>query len=80
MSRLGYTVQVLREALRLCPPVVVAGRTATRDIKVDRYRVQARSMVLVGVFEMQRDPALWESPLDFNPDRFSPENVSRLDR
>jgi len=34
----------------------------------------------VGVFEMQRDPALWESPLDFNPDRFSPENVSRLDR
>jgi cytochrome P450 len=80
VSALGYTVQVLREALRLCPPVVVAGRTAVRDIEVDGFRVQARSMVLVGVFGMQRDPALWENPLDFDPDRFSPENISGLDR
>jgi cytochrome P450 len=80
VSRLGYTVQVLREALRLCPPVVVAGRTAMRDIEVDGYRVRARSMVLVGVFGMQRDPALWENPLDFDPDRFNTENISRLDR
>lgn len=80
VSRLEYTAQVLREALRLCPPVVVAGRTAMRDIEVDGYRVQARSTVLVGVFGMQRDPALWENPLDFDPDRFSPENICRLDR
>ena len=80
VSRLGYTVQVLREALRLCPPVVVAGRTALRDIEVDGYRVPARSMVLVGVFGMQRDPALWDDPLEFDPDRFSPQNIGRLDR
>jgi cytochrome P450 len=80
VSRLGYTVQVLREALRLCPPVVVAGRTALRDIEVDGYRVPARSMVLVGVFGMQRDPALWDHPLEFDPDRFSPQNIGRLDR
>jgi cytochrome P450 len=80
VPRLGYTVQVLREALRLCPPVVVAGRTAMRDIEVDGYKVEARSMVLVGVFGMQRDPALWENPLDFNPDRFDPEHFSSLDR
>ncbi len=80
VRQLGYTVQVLREALRLCPPVVVAGRTAMRDIEVDNYRVQSGSMVLVGVFGMQRDPALWENSLEFNPDRFSSENFSRLDR
>ena len=73
-------MQVLREALRLCPPVVVAGRTALRDIEVDGYRVPARSMVLVGVFGMQRDPALWDNPLEFDPDRFSPQNIGRLDR
>lgn len=77
---LGYTVQVLREALRLCPPVVVAGRTATRDIAVDGYRVQQGSMVLVGVFGMQRDPALWDNPLDFDPARFAPENMTGQDR
>lgn len=80
VSRLGYTVQVFREALRLCPPVAVAGRTAMRDIEVDGYRVQARSMILVGVFGMQRDPMLWDEPLDFDPDRFSPEKINSLDR
>jgi cytochrome P450 len=37
-------------------------------------------MVLVGVFGMQRDPALWDNPLEFDPDRFSPQNIGRLDR
>jgi cytochrome P450 len=80
VPRLGYTVQVLREALRLCPPVVVAGRTAMRDIEVDNYRVQAGDMVLVGIFGMQRDPALWNNPLDFDPERFNPGNIEGRDR
>jgi len=80
VSQLGYTGQVVSEALRLCPPVPVAGRAAMRDIEVDGYRVEAGSMVLVGTFGMQRDPALWDNPLEFNPDRFSPDNTSSIGR
>ena len=80
IPRLGYTQQVLREAMRLCPPVSVAGRTAMRDIEVDGYRAEAGSMVLVGIYAMQRDPALWEDALVFDPDRFSPQNMKSLDR
>jgi cytochrome P450 len=80
VSELGYTGQVISEALRLCPPVPVAGRTAMRDIEVDGYRVEAGSMVLVGTFGMQRDPTLWDNPLEFNPDRFSATNIGRIDR
>jgi cytochrome P450 len=80
VSRLEYTVQVVREAMRLCPPVVVAGRTALRDIAVDGYLVPARSMVLVGIFGIHRDPALWDDPLAFDPDRFSPDRMKELDR
>jgi cytochrome P450 len=80
VARLPYTVQVVREALRLCPPVPVAGRTALRDIVVDGCRVEKGSMVLVGIFGMQRDPALWDDPLTFDPDRFSADNLARLDR
>jgi cytochrome P450 len=80
IPRLGYTQQVFREAMRLCPPVSVAGRTAMRDIEVDGYRAERGSMVLVGIYAMQRDPALWEDALVFDPDRFSPQNMKSLDR
>lgn len=80
VTALPYTTQVVHEALRLCPPVPVAGRTAMRDIAVDGCRVEAKSMVLVGIFGMHRDPALWDNPLAFDPDRFSAANVATLDR
>ena len=41
VPRLGYTVQVFHEALRLCPPAAGVGRLAMRDIAVDGYRVEA---------------------------------------
>ena len=44
-----------------------------RDIEVDGYRVEAGSMVLVGIYGMHSDPALWTHPLVFDPDRFSRE-------
>jgi cytochrome P450 len=80
VAHLPYTVQVVHEALRLCPPVPVAGRTAMRDIAVDGCRVEAGSMVLVGIFGMHRDPALWDHPLAFDPDRFSAASSAGLDR
>ena len=73
VPRLGYTIQVLHEALRLCPPAAAIGRMATRDIEVDGYRVQAGTMLAVGIYALHRDPALWDNPLAFDPDRFSPE-------
>lgn len=80
VPRLEFTVQVLHEALRLCPPVPVAGRTALRDIDVDGYRIEAGSMVLVGIFGLHSDPAVWTRPLVFDPDRFSRENTLSRDR
>lgn len=80
VPRLVYTTQVLKEALRLCPPASGVGRLALRDIEVDGYRVEAGSIVAIGINAMHRDPALWEHPLVFDPDRFSPENSKNRDR
>jgi cytochrome P450 len=77
---LGYTVQVLHEALRLCPPAAVTGRTAMRDIEVDGYRVEAGTLLTVGIYALHRDPALWRHPLLFDPDRFSPQHSDGRDR
>lgn len=80
VPRLTYTAQVLNESLRLCPPAAGVGRTATQDIVVDGYRVEAGSIVAIGISAVHRDPALWDHPLAFNPDRFSPENSKIRDR
>jgi cytochrome P450 len=80
MPRLTYTVQVLHEALRLCPPGATGARMAMKDIEVDGYRVEAGTMLLFGIYAVQRDPALWDDPLTFDPDRFSPENSKGRDR
>jgi cytochrome P450 len=77
---LPYTRQVLNEALRLCPPAAGVGRLALRDIAVDGFRVEAGTLVGIGIHAVHRDPALWERPLEFDPDRFSPERVKQQDR
>jgi cytochrome P450 len=73
VAELGYTVRVLHEALRLCPPAAGTLRSPTRDIVVDGYRVEAKTIALVSFYAMHRDPTLWADPLRFDPDRFLPE-------
>ena len=51
-----------------------------QDFDVDGYRVEAGTVVMVGIYAMHRDPALWDHPLVFDPDRFSPANSKDRDR
>lgn len=80
LPRLPYTVQVVREALRLCPPAPTGTRMACRDLRVGDYRVEAGTMVIIGRMAVQRDPTLWADPLTFDPDRFSEANSAARDR
>ncbi|QIV80334.1 cytochrome P450 [Mycolicibacterium frederiksbergense] len=80
VGRLGYTVQVIKEALRLCPPGPTGSRRATKDVEVAGYRVEAGTMLVFGRMSVQRDPSLWANPLQFDPDRFSPQNAKDRDR
>lgn len=80
VPHLGYTTQVFHEALRLCPPAAGVGRLTLRDIDVAGHRIEAGTLVAVGIYALHRDPAIWPDPERFDPDRFSPENVKGRDR
>lgn len=80
VARLDFTVRVLQEALRLCPPGPTGTRMATRDVEVAGYRVEAGTMLAFGRMAVQTDPDLWDDTLRFDPDRFSPEHADGRDR
>jgi cytochrome P450 len=80
VPRLGHTVRVLHEALRLCPPGAGTMRLLNTDLAVDGYRLQAGTAAVVSFYAMHRDPELWDDPLTFDPDRFLPERAQGRSR
>lgn len=80
VPRLGYTIQVLKESMRLCPPGATGSRMTTEDVEVAGYRVPAGTMLVVGRMSVHRDPTLWPDPLRFDPDRFTEEASRGRDR
>ncbi|WP_425072322.1 cytochrome P450 [Sagittula sp. S175] len=65
------TDRVFREALRLMPPVQITPRRALRDFEWRGHAIPAGTYVSVQNALIQRDPAFWTNPDDFDPDRFS---------
>lgn len=80
VRHLTYAVQVLHEALRLCPPAAGTPRLLNEDLTVDGYRAEAGTVAIVNFYAMHRDPTLWDDPMTFDPDRFSPERSTGRNR
>jgi cytochrome P450 len=62
VPRLRYTVQVLHEALRLCPPASAVGRMVLADIGVDGHRLSAGSFAVVDLRHPPRSRAVGGPP------------------
>jgi len=73
IPKLPYTRRIIEEALRLYPPAWANSRTALEDDEIGGYHIPAKSMVALCPYVTQRDPAFWDNPEGFDPDRFLPE-------
>jgi cytochrome P450 len=68
---LGFTHQVLQEALRLYPPGwLFTRRTLEADV-LGGFPVGARSDVFISPYMLHRHPAFWSEPEEFQPQRFA---------
>lgn len=61
---------VLKEALRLWPPIHLGARRATEDVVLGGWPVPRGSRVLLSYFLVQRDATRWERANGFDPGRW----------
>jgi len=73
LARLTYTEKIIKEALRLYPPVWAFVREATEPFEIGGYRLPARTNFVLSPWIVQRDPRFFDQPQEFRPERWTEE-------
>ena len=73
LHRLTYTLQVIKETLRLYPPAPVYIRDVVNDDVICGMPVPAGGRILLAPYLTHRHPEFWNEPETFDPERWSPE-------
>lgn len=73
-SNLKYTGQVIKESMRLYPPIWNIVRKAKRMDEIGGFEIEEGYQLMNSIYEFHHHPDYWESPEDFNPDRFENYN------
>ena len=75
LRELEYTERVLKETMRVLPPVYALFRQPNVDVRLSGYRVPADSLLMVPQWVLHRHPGYWTEPERFDPERWTPERV-----
>ena len=72
--------RVLKEAMRLFPPVPVMTRVAAADATFGEVRLSNPTLIVIPIFAVHRHNRLWDDAGRFDPDRFLPEREASIRR
>ncbi|KAI0599856.1 bifunctional P-450:NADPH-P450 reductase [Biscogniauxia sp. FL1348] len=79
ISKLPYIAAVLRETLRLDSPIAVFSVNALEDtLLAGKYPVTKDESILAFLPKAHLDPAVYDDPLAFRPERMLDENFNKL--
>ncbi|XP_077544588.1 cytochrome P450 3A19-like [Haemaphysalis longicornis] len=79
--KMTYLDMVLNESMRVYPGIVgFVTRRAARDYEVNGLKIPQGMSVMVPVSYLHLDPEVWHEPHRFDPERFSPDNITMIDK
>ena len=80
IDKLVLVQQVLKESMRLYPPVPIMSRQAVADTAIEGRTVARGTSVLMPIYAIHRHAKRWENPDAFDPARFAPPRADAINR
>lgn len=81
LPQLKYTEMVIKESMRLYPPVwLLMTRTPLEPITIGGYPMNPGEWIFVAPYTIHRKPEYFENPDQFDPERFTEDREAALPR
>ena len=80
IERLVLVQQVLKESMRLYPPVPMMTRQAVAEAQLGPHSIAAGTSVVMSIYAIHRHRTRWSDPDAFDPERFAPAKEAQIPR
>jgi cytochrome P450 len=80
VEKLALVQQVVKESMRLYPPVPMMSRQCVADVTIEGHAIRAGSSILIPIYAIHRHARRWERPDEFDPTRFSRDQEGGIPR